>query len=147
MPPGSDAVVMVEQAEDVDEETAEVLKAVAPYENVIRKGEHFNAGETLLRTGRRLRPQDLGLLASIGRQTVRVYRKPSVAIISSGDEVVPIDQDPPPGCIRDVNRHTLTALVREAYGVPVWMGLASDTFDALFSLVTRGLHESDLVLI
>lgn len=147
LPPGCDAVVMLEQTEELDEQTIEVLKAVAPYENVVRKGEDFKAGETLLKVGRRLRPQDLGLLASVGRRTIRVYRKPSVAIISSGDEIVPIDQNPPPGCMRDVNRHTLTALAREAYADPVWIGIAPDTFDALSSLVNQGLHVSDLVLI
>lgn len=147
LPPGCDAVVMLEQTEELDEQTVEVLKAVAPYENVVRKGEDFKAGETLLKVGRRLRPQDLGLLASVGHKTIRVYRKPSVAIISSGDEIVPIEQNPPPGCMRDVNRHTLTALVREAYAEPVWIGIAPDAFEALSSSVDRGLHESDLVLI
>ena len=147
LPTGCDAVVMLEQTEELDKQTVEVLNAVAPYENVVRKGEDFKAGEILLKVGRRLRPQDLGLLASVGHNTVRVYRKPSVAIISSGDEIVPIEQNPPPGCMRDVNRHTLTALVREAYAEPVWIGIAPDVFEALSSSVDRGLHESDLVLI
>jgi molybdopterin molybdotransferase len=112
LPDGSDAVVMVEQTQELDEQTVEVLKAVAPYENVVRRGEDYKAGETLLGVGQRLRPQDLGLLAAMGRTTVTVHRKPLVAIISSGDEIVPIDQEPPPGCVRDVNRYTLSAMAR-----------------------------------
>ncbi len=92
LPTGSDAVVMIEHTQDVGASTIEVLKAVAPFDNVVRKGEDFKSGETLISLGHRLRPQDLGLLAALGRPHVKVFRKPKVAIISSGDEIVPIEQ-------------------------------------------------------
>jgi len=147
LPAGSDAVVMVEQTQELDRRTVEVFKAVAPFENVVRKGEDFQAGEILLRAGHRLRPQDLGLLAAMGRQSIEVYRKPSVAIISSGDEIVPIDQTPPPGCMRDVNRYTLSAMVQEARAQPVWIGIAGDSLKLVSSLIAQGLQAADTVVI
>lgn len=109
LPSGADSVIMVEHTQDLGSDSIEILRAAAPFENVVRRGEDFRAGEVLLEIGHRLRPQDLGLLAAMGRPHVTVFRKPSVAIVSSGDEIVPVEQDPPPGCMRDVNRHTIQA--------------------------------------
>ncbi len=147
VPPPCDAVVMVEHTDELDGETIEVLKAVAPLDNVVRKGDDFKKGQVLLQEGHRLRPQDIGLLAAMGQTTVDVFMKPVVAVVSSGDEIVPIDQDPPPGCMRDVNRHTLTAMVQEAHGVPLWIGIAPDRLDALTSLINRSLNEADVAVI
>ena len=147
LPANADAVVMVEYTEQLDQDTIEVLKAVAPFDNVVRKGEDFTRGEPLLRSGHRLRPQDLGILAAIGRETVRVYRRPSVGVISSGDEIVPIGIEPPPGCVRDVNRYTLTACLREALATPLWLGLAPDSLKELSILIQRGVESTDVVII
>jgi molybdopterin molybdotransferase len=147
LPLHADAVVMVEHVEELDGSTIEVFRAVAPYENVVRRGEDFQAGTTLLEKGHRLRPQDLGLLAAMGRVTVEVYRRPRVALISSGDEVVPIDQTPPPGCIRDVNRYALTGMIEEFYAIPVWIGIAPDTREGLAAFVEQGFGSADLVVI
>lgn len=147
LPSNADAVVMVEHAEELDSKTIEVLKAVPPFDNVVRKGEDFKRGETLLGTGHRLRAQDLGLLAAMGRSTIRVHRRPSVAVISSGDEIVPIENQPPAGCVRDVNRHTLSASIREAHAEPVWIGIAPDKLHELCALIHRGIQSSDMVLI
>ncbi len=147
LPSEADAVVMIEHSEELGDNTLEVLKAVAPFENVVRRGEDFRSGETFLQAGHRLRPQDLGLLAAMGRQTVSVYRKPNVAVISSGDEIIPIDQEPLPGCIRDVNRYTITSMIREAHANPLWIGIAPDDLDSVSSLIEQGLNTADLVLI
>lgn len=147
LPQPADAVVMVEHAEEVGHNTVELLKAVAPFENVVRKGEDFRAGEILLDLGHRMRPQDLGLLAAMGRTTLSVFKKPSVAVISSGDEIVPIHQEPPAGCVRDVNRYTLTAMIEENHAQPVWVGIAPDNLTALSSLIEEGLRAADMVII
>lgn len=147
LPSNADAVVMVEYTEDVDKETIEILKAVAPFDNVVRRGEDFKSKETLIKAGHRLRPQDLGLLAAMGRSSVNVFAKPLAAVISSGDEIVPIEQDPPPGCMRDVNRYTLHASIIEAYAKPVWIGIAPDTLASLSQLIAQGLESADMVLI
>ena len=147
LPLGADAVIMVEHTQDLGSDSIEILKAAAPFENVVRRGEDFRAGEVLLEMGHRLRPQDLGLLAAMGRPRVTVFRKPSVAIVSSGDEIVPVEQDPPPGCMRDVNRHTMHASVVEAHGIPVWIGIAQDRLDVLAEMIDRGLSCADMVVI
>ena len=89
----------MEHTEEVGSNTVEILKAAAPFDNVVRKGEDFKRGETLMGAGHRLRAQDVGLLAAMGRPMIRVHLKPSVAVVSSGDEIVPIEDDPPPGCV------------------------------------------------
>jgi molybdopterin molybdotransferase len=147
LPAGCDAVVMVEHTSEIGPDAIELYKAVGPFENVVRKGEDFKAGDVLLARGHRLRPQDLGFLAALGRVKVKVYQRPRVALISSGDEIVPAEQEPPPGCIRDVNQCTLTAMIREAHAEPVWIGIAPDRLDALTSLLDSGLELADLVVI
>ncbi|MBW2623363.1 MAG: molybdopterin molybdenumtransferase MoeA, partial [Deltaproteobacteria bacterium] len=91
IPKGADAVVMIEHARAVDEHTVELAKAVAPYDHIIRIGEDVRTGQTLLAAGHRLRPQDVGLLAALGHNSLRVHKIPRVAIISTGDEIVPTE--------------------------------------------------------
>jgi len=147
VPADGDAVVMIEHTEALNSDTIEILKAVAPFENVVRVGEDFRTGEVLLGIGHRLRPQDLGLLAAMGKGSAVVFRKPVIALMSSGDEIVPVEQEPPLGCMRDVNRYTLTACTVEARATPLWIGIAPDNLDRLSSMIKRGLDEGDAVLI
>ena len=106
LPPGADAVVMVEQTQALDGQTIEIFKSVSPLDHVIQIGDDLRRGRPVLQAGRRLRPQDLGLLAGLGVRQVTVYCQPRVAVISTGDEIVPIDQQPPPGQVRDINAFT-----------------------------------------
>lgn len=147
LPANSDAVVMLEHVEEINNESVEVLKAVAPFDNIARKAEDFKAGELLLEHGKRLRPADVGILAAIGKTRVNVTRKPLVGIISSGDEIVSADQVPPPGCIRDINRYTISSAVRDSFAVPVWLGLTPDTLSSVKRLLARGLEKADLIII
>jgi molybdopterin molybdotransferase len=147
LPSDADAVVMVEHTQELDERTIEVFKSVAPFENTVRKGEDFKAGEVLLGPGRRLRPQDLGLFAAMGLQAVTVHRSPVVSIMSSGDEIVPIDMEPPPGCVRDINRHTLHGLTIEAHAIPRWIGIAPDRLRDLSAMMDEGLAGGDVLVI
>ena len=147
LPPNADAVVMLEHVEEIDQESVEILKAVAPFDNMARKAEDFRSGELLLEKGKRLRPADVGMLAAIGRNKVFVTRKPKVGIISSGDEIVSADSVPPPGCVRDVNRHTVSASVRDSWATPVWLGLTPDTLGSIQRLLEEGLQKTDLVVI
>ena len=91
LPGGADAVVMFEHTQSPDETTLEVLKPVAPRENVIAAGEDIRKGELILKKGSMLRPHDVAALAGVGVTAVSVYEKPRVAIISTGDEIVPSD--------------------------------------------------------
>jgi len=147
MPQGADAVVMVEYARAVDDSMVELARAVAPYDHVIRAGEDVKAGEVLLRRGARLRPQDIGLLAGLGVGRVQVTRQPSVAVISTGDEIVPVEESPGPGQVRDINTYSLGALVESAHGLPVHLGLVRDDPQQLRAVVARGLEQADTVIL
>jgi molybdopterin molybdotransferase len=147
VPKGADAVEMVEYTEWVDTQNLHAFKPLSPLENVIQVGEDVKAGEAVLHQGRLMRPQDIGLMAGIGRPDVLVYLRPRVAIISSGDEIVPIDTPPKPGEIRDINRYTIVSMVEEAGGIPVFLGIVRDRFDDLKAKIETGLKETDMVVI
>lgn len=147
LPPGADAVAMLEHAASLDETTIEVYRSVAPGQHVIGVGEDLRLGETLIAAGRRLRPQDAGLMAALGCTRVRVYRRPRVGIISTGDEIVPAEAKPGPGQIRDVNTHTLADLVRQAGAIPAKYGLVGDDLGRLKALCRQATAENDMVLI
>lgn len=147
VPPGADAVVMVEHTEPIDESTVEITRAVAPQQNVIGPADDVRRGETLLERGTRLRPQELGLLAALGCSSVEVFARPVVAILSTGDELVPVDTLPAPGQIRDVNSYTLSAMVERAGGVPRRLGILGDDFDTLLSTCRAALADADSVIL
>ena len=147
VPKGTDAVEMVEYTEWVDSHTLHAFKTLSPLENVIRVGEDVKAGEVVLYKGHLIRPQDIGLMAGIGKTNVHVYLRPRVAIISSGDEIVPIENVPSPGEVRDINRYTIVSMVKETGGIPLFLGIAKDRFDALKEKIELGLRESDMVVI
>lgn len=147
VPKGADSVQMLEFTECIDPRTLHVFKPASPLENILQVGEDIEVGEIALSKGRPVRPQDIGLLAGIGIQEISVFRKPRVAVISSGDEIVSIDQTPTPGQIRDINRYTLSAMVTESGGLPRFFGIAKDRFDDLKRVIEEGLRESDMVVI
>jgi len=147
LPEGADAVVMVEHTQVMDEGTIQVLRAVAPGENVIHHGEDLKEGERILEQGHLLRPQDLGALAALGKGMVRVYRQPRVGIISSGDEIVPLETVPQIGQIRDSNRYALWALTQEAGARPFHLGIARDDLTDLRTRLEEGLSQGDVGLI
>ena len=147
VPNGADAVQMVEYTECIDSDTLHVFKTLSPLENVIQVGEDVKVGETVLHKGHLIRPQDIGLMAGIGKADVPVYRRPRVGIISSGDEIIPIDHIPAPGEIRDINRYTIVSMVKEADGIPSFLGIAKDLFNDLKEKIELGLRESDMVVI
>lgn len=147
IPDGADAVVMLEYCHSIDEKTIEVSRTVAPLENVIGKGDDFRKGDVIFKKGAVLRPQDIGLLAGLGMQNISVYKKPKVGIISTGDEVIPIDQKPEPGQVRDINSYTLSAFCLQAGAVPVNMGLCKDNFEEMRKKAGKVLEDCDTVLI
>ncbi|MCL1980867.1 MAG: molybdopterin molybdotransferase MoeA, partial [Proteobacteria bacterium] len=119
LPQGADGVVMAEHTRLVDQETVAVFEPISLADNTVKAGEDYGPGTMLFTPGHRLRAQDLGLLAALGFTTVPVFRRPRVAILSTGDELVPPDQIPPPGKVRNINSISLAALVEEAGGLPL----------------------------
>ncbi len=147
LPDGADSVVMVEYTEAVDDTTIEVYRSVAPGQHVIGKGEDLKEGEAILSAGVKIRPQETGILAALGKEKIKVYQQPSVGILSTGDEIVPINMVPKPGQIRDINTYTLSGLVEKAGGIPKIYGIVIDDYDVLFDKCSRALQESDMVVI
>ncbi len=147
LPESADAVVMIEYTAEHPDGTLEVRRAVAPGENVLQPGEDVARDEVLSPAGRRLRPQEIGLLAALGVTHVQVYQKPKVAIISSGDEIVTLAERPGPGQVRDSNAFLAAAQVAEWGGVPVMSGIIPDDFTALQETLAAALEEADLILI
>lgn len=146
LPPGADAVVMLEDVDERDGRVA-VRRPARPGDNVIRRADDVRRGEVALRSGTRLRPQDVGLLAAIGITDVPAFVRPRVAIIATGDEIVPADRTPVGGQVRDVNTYTLAALVRQEGGVPHVAGIVEDVYDVLLNALRDARRDADLVLV
>jgi molybdopterin molybdotransferase len=146
LPQGADAVVMFEQTQAVDALQIEVVKPVAPLENVVQAGDDIKKGEAILNRGHQMRPQDVGALAGVGITRIRVFTKPKVAIINTGNEVVPAETAPAPGQVRDINSYNLEGLIEQAGGIPVKRGIIRDEFDRLREALDAALRECDLVL-
>ena len=147
LPEGADAVVMIEHTEAIDAETIEVYKSAAPGQHVISRGEDLNRGDKLLQRGQLLRSPEVGLLAAVGQSRLEVFKTPRVGILSTGDEVVPVDTIPGPAQIRDVNSATLASQVHSAGGRPRAYGIIPDDYDALLSVCRQALAANDMVLI
>lgn len=146
IPPGADAVVMVENTQPADAGAVEVMQPVSPGQNVVQVGEDVRQGATVLAAGRRLRPQDLGGLLALGITEVVVAAPPRVGIISTGDEVVAPDQLVRPGQVRDVNSYTLAALAQRAGALPVRYGIVPDDRAALEAMAAEAHAACDLVV-
>ena len=147
LPRGADSVVMLEHTQPLDEHALEVFKSAVPLQHVMEIGEDFRKGQKMLLRGSRIRPQEMGVLAALGETHVPVYRQPVVAIISSGDEIVPIEETPGLSQLRDVNAYTLAGLVMMSGGVPLYHGIARDNFDDLYSLCDNAVGQADMILI
>jgi molybdopterin molybdotransferase len=147
LPRGSDAVVMVEHTQTIDDASVEIYKSVAPFQNVIDEDEDFKTGDVVLSAGTFIRPQEMGLASGLGFSTLSVHQVPKVGIISTGDEIIPIHEDPGPGRIRDINSYTLSGFVQEAHALPVRYGIVKDDPGALKACCEKALAETDMVLI
>ncbi|MBW1649917.1 MAG: molybdopterin molybdotransferase MoeA [Deltaproteobacteria bacterium] len=147
LPKRADSVVMIEHTDISDNTTIEVLKSAAQAQHVIEQGEDYNKGETIISAGTVLRAQEIGLLAAFGKNTVKVFKKPKVGIISTGDEIVNIKETPEHGKIRDVNTYTLFASLKKAGADPISYGIVQDDFDSLFKLCQQVSSETDMLML
>ena len=146
LPSGADAVVMFEQTQPVDAVTIEVVKPVAPLENVVQAGDDIKKGEVILARGHRIRPQDMAALAGVGITGIKVFERPKVAVISTGNEIVPADSVPPPGRIRDSNSYNLEGLIAQSGGTPVKKGIIPDEYGRLRETLETAIKDSALIL-
>lgn len=147
VPPGADAVVMVEYLEDYGDGTMGVLRPAAPGENLILRGEDVRPGQHLLPEGTRLEVHHIGALAALGVDRVPVYRPPVVGILSTGDELVPPGQAPGPGQVRDVNGPMLAAAVERWGGRVKAGGILPDREALLEQTLEQMASECDAVVL
>jgi molybdopterin molybdotransferase len=148
VPPGSDAVVPFESTSEGRDRAVVQSGQVAIYEpvrsgdNVREAGEDIRKGQRVLSEGHVLRPPDVGMLAALGCPQVKVVRRPRVAVLATGDELVNVDEPITPGKIRNSNEYTSIALVKRYGGVPVPLGIARDTAEDLTGKIGEGLAQS-----
>jgi molybdenum cofactor synthesis domain-containing protein len=145
VPEGADAVVMVE---DTDREDVElrVFRAVTQAENVMKRGTDIKKGETALTAGRVLGASEIGVLAALGLTTVKVFKVPVVAVLSTGGEVTEPGKELPAGKIYDINAYSLSTAVRESGGKPVYLGVVQDDKAELRKALEQAVASADMVL-
>ena len=154
LPNGANAVVMVEDS-DFNERAAgtaapprvKAFRPVAQGENVRPRGMDVRSGEKVMRPGQVIRAQDLGMLAMLGIAQVAVYQRPRIALLSSGDELTPVDRPLTPGKIHDTNSYTLSALIAGAGCEAIQLGIAPDEREAIQALFARAIASRADVII
>jgi molybdopterin molybdotransferase len=146
LPQGADAVVMIEHAEQIGDEIL-IKKPVAHGENILFINEDFSSGDVVCTRGRRLSPQDIGVLAAAGCIDVPVVRMPQIGILSTGNELVPVNVRPLPGQVRDVNSYVVASFVREQGCTPVLYGIVQDDREELQFAISNAAKECDAVMI
>ena len=146
LPPGADAVVMLEET-NLHGDEVEVLASVAAGENVLLPGEDVRAGTIAVEGGTRLDAAALGGLAALGVARVQVRARPRIAVLSTGDEVVAIDAQPAAAQVRDVNAATIAATIATAGGEPVFAGIVGDDAAALIAAARTALDDADALVI
>lgn len=166
VPPGADAVIRFEdtsegraldnarllpqharaQTSDIGDEVL-LYRSVKPGDSIRRAGEDMREGDLVLSPGVTIRPAEIGLLASVGKARVRVRRRPRVAVLATGDELVEVDQKPAPGQIRNTNNYAVAAQLQSWGAVPINLGVARDSREHLMSKLREALAlEPDLII-
>lgn len=146
IPPGANAVVMVEYTRKI-KDIVEVFRPVAPGENIAHAGSDLMIGEKILRKGTILTPREIGVLAALGRNKVKVYRKPRVTIISTGRELIEPGNKIEPYRVYDVNTYAISAAVMEAGGEPIILGIVGDNYEEIREKIKLAIQIGDLILI
>jgi molybdopterin molybdotransferase len=145
LPAGADAVVMVEHT-SVTGKSVEINRSVKSGENFVSRAAEARQGTTLLDRGTRLDHAGIAIAASVGKASLGVFRRPRIAVLATGDEIVPIDQEPGPSQIRNSNTYSLAAQIKQTGGEPVVLPVAPDEPIRLKSLIEEGL-KADLLLL
>ena len=147
LPPGADAVVMVEHADEIGEGMAEIHRGVSPWQHVLRIGEDIAKGAPIFPAGRRLRPPDLGALTGVGITRALVFQRPRVGMMSTGDEIVPPNRSPRPGQVRNINQFSLAAMAAEAGAAVKDYGVIADRPEQLRRGLATALAANDVAFI
>ena len=147
LPHGADSVVMIEDAEVLDEETIAAYRAVTAGDNVIHKGDDIKKDAVALEKNRQLSSVDIGVLSALGIHEVKVRQRMKVTILSTGDEIVPLTAEADLGQIYDINGNVVSVLSRKLGLDVVHKGIVKDDYQALYDAVKKGTESSDLVIL
>jgi len=147
IPPGADAVVMIEYVENLDENTIAVYTPVAPGQGIIKKGDDIKKGHKVLSKGKRIRARDIGVLSALGIEFIKVYEKIKVSVISTGDEIVNPFGEVSFGQIRDINTYLISAMAEESGAEISLKLLVEDDFDELIEAIKKALQVSEIVVL
>ncbi len=147
IPEGSDGVVMVEHVEKMDSNTLLIYKPISQGENINYKGDDIKKGELILKKGWKITTGAVGVLAALGISKVCVYCKPRFYIISTGDEIIDIEEELTLGKIRDINSYTLCSLVHNIGGIVVGRKIVKDSYELLQDEVKKAIDISDIILL
>ncbi len=146
LPEGADLVVKIEETFSDISGVQVTTKSIKPGTNIVRRGTSVRAGDVVLKVGMKLNGARIGALAELGRAVVQVHRRPTVAVLTTGDELVPIDETPGPGQIRNSNEAMLCAQIEAAGAVPIPLGIARDNRADLRAKIQEGIQCDMLVL-
>ena len=145
MPAGADSVIMVELTEKEGMDRVKIFKETKPGENIRNAGEDIKKGEKVIEKGALLNSAHIGILASLGKSKVRVTRRPKVAVLATGDEVIDVDEELTPGKLRSSNTYTLYSQILKCGGIPKNLGIAKDRPQELEKKIKEGF-DCDLIL-
>lgn len=147
IPDGADGMIMIEHTEKMDENTLLIYKPISQGENIVFKGDDIKKDALALKKGRKINPEVIGVLAALGIGRVKVFKKPRFYIISTGDEIIDIDEELKIGKIRDINSYALYGLIQNIGGEVVEKVIIKDDYNLLRNEVEKALDKSDIVLI
>ncbi len=147
IPDGADAAVMLEYTDVIDNTTLEVKRGAGNLENVVLEGEDIKKGDPVVRGKNPLRPFDIGALLGVGITEIEVYKRPRIAIFSTGDEVVEPKETPSPGQIRDINKYAIAKGVEEAGGIPILLDNVKDDLGTLKGTLNKAIGSADVVIL
>ncbi len=147
LPGGSDAVVMIENCEHFNTENIAVYESVANKENIVDVGDDVKKGQKLLEKGRKISPREIGVLASLGRKEVEIYNKLKITIISTGDEILSIDEELKKGYVYDINTYSLASLARQNGMIVNNKHIVKDDEQLLENTIKQSLKDSDIIIV
>ncbi len=147
VPEGVTGVIMIENTEKMDEDTVLIYKPVSNGENIVYIGDDIKKGDIALKKGRIINAEAVGTLAALGISKVEVYKRPKFYIISTGDEIIAIDEELTAGKVRDINAYALQVLIEKSGGQVVNKSIIKDNYNLLKDEVKKALDLSDIVLI
>lgn len=147
LPKGADGVIMIEDVELMDDTTLLTYKPISDGENIILKGDDIKKDELAIKAATKLNPEHVGVLAALGKTNIEVYEKIKFYIISTGDEIIDLDEELSIGKVRDINTYSLSAMIEELGGEVAGKNIISDDYDLLRNEVDKALDSSHIVLI